>query len=130
MAFTRKFWKRGDKLNAKELNRIEEGIAEKENSTSTATVVTFSITGERDNGYNATSFSIEPIEILNKVKNNEKFQLIGIKSKGDEGEQYIFDLKVISSFPDGIVTVWSALGYELSIELENNEINVSLHGTE
>ena len=27
MSFKRKFWKRGDKLNAKELNRIEEGIA-------------------------------------------------------------------------------------------------------
>lgn len=33
MAFKRKFWKRGDRLNAKELNRIEEGICEAKNNT-------------------------------------------------------------------------------------------------
>ena len=34
MVFKRKFWKRGDKLNAKELNRIEEGIANNMNGGS------------------------------------------------------------------------------------------------
>ena len=83
--FKKKVWKRGDKLNAKELNRIEEGIANSGSngngsSFNSSTILTFNII---DNGGTRTAenFSLGVSDVLEAIQNHQDIKVIGLGYK-------------------------------------------------
>ncbi len=72
--FKKKVWKRGDKLNAKELNRIENGIADGENTTTIS--VDVDTTNMTTTGLSYSNWSITPEGLKNLCEKVEKINLI------------------------------------------------------
>ena len=113
MNFIKKIWKRGDRLTAKELNRLEDGISTALNNTNAgsnnnnngSTIITFDIVPEDPNDDKsdqlAQNFSTEITEsFIPRIKSGENIKLIGtIQEENSE-------IQTIILYPT-TVEIWS-----------------------